>query len=85
MQFLGQFMYSDLLIAQNASVTIPKLSVNREVHCCLWENEPSSDSIHIVEEYNWVVLEQNPVQDTLAALLVHSQSCTMKSTVDGNK
>ena len=33
-------------------------------------------------ECSSVVLEQNSEQDTLAALLVHSQSCRMKSTAD---
>ena len=51
---------------------IPKLSVKREVHCYLWENEPSSNSVDIVREYSSVGSEENPVQDTLAALLVHS-------------
>ena len=33
-------------------------------------------------EYSSGALEENPVQDILVALLVHSQSCRMKSTVD---
>ena len=33
-------------------------------------------------ECSSVALEQNPVQDTLATLLVDSQSCRMKSTVN---
>ena len=54
----------------------------RSRQCSLLENEPSSDSVQIVGECSSVALEQNPVQDTLAALPVHSQSCTMKSTVE---
>ena len=76
MQFIGQFLKSDsgscLLSPRNPSVMIPKLSVKREVHCYLWENEPSSNSVDIVREYSSVGSEENPVQDTLAALLVHS-------------
>ncbi len=45
-QFLGQFTQSDsessLLTARNASVMIPKFSVNRVVYCSLWKNKPSS-------------------------------------------
>ena len=78
MQFFGQCMYSDsgssLRSARIASVTIPKLSVNRQVNSSLWESESSSDSVDIVGEYSWVVLEQNPVQYTLPASLVHRQS-----------
>ena len=33
-------------------------------------------------ECSSVALEQNPVQDTSAALLFHSQSCGMKSAVE---
>ncbi|WP_419617610.1 hypothetical protein, partial [Thiolapillus sp.] len=35
---------------------------------------------HIVGVCGFVAFEQNPVQGTLAALLVHSQSCRIKST-----
>ena len=88
MQFFGQFMYSNygssFLNARNASFRIPKLSVNSEVHCSVWENKPPLDSVHNVGECTSVALEQNPVQDTLAALLAHSQSCRMKSTVELN-
>ena len=88
MQFLCQCVYSDsgssLLSARNASVRIPKLSVNSEVHCSVCENKPLSDSVHNVGECTSVALEQNPVQDTLAALLAHSQSCRMKSLVKLN-
>ena len=54
--------------------------------CCQWtaeytahygKNKPTSDSVHVVGECSSVVLEQNSEQDTLAALLVHSQSCGM--------
>ena len=87
-QFFGDFMNSDpgssLLSARNASVTIPKLSVNQEVHCSLWENEPGSNSVHIVVVCSSVALEENLVNGTLAALLAHSQSCRMKSTVELN-
>ena len=55
----------------------PNLLVNR----FLWENEPGFNSVHIVGVCSSVALELNSVQDTLAALLVHSQSCKTKSTV----
>ena len=58
--------------------------VNHQVHCSLWENEPGSNSVHNVGVCSSAALEQNPVQDTLAASLVHSQSCRMKSTVEMN-
>ena len=61
-----------MLSAGNGSGMIPKLSVNRGLHCSLRENEPSFDSAHIVGECSSVALEQNRVQDTLSALLVHS-------------
>jgi len=64
------------MTARNASVMM-SMSVNRT----LWE-EKTSDSVHIVGECSSVVSEQNSVQDTLAALLVHSQFCRMKSTAD---
>jgi len=70
------------MTARNASVMMSMLSVNRGVHCTLWEEKPTSDSVHIVGECSSVVSEQNSVQDTLAALLVHSQFCRMKSTAD---
>ncbi len=38
--------------------------------------------MNLVGECSSVAFEQNPVQGTLAALLVHSQSCRMKSTID---
>ena len=44
-------------------VMIPKLSVNRAVHCFLLEKDPSSDSVHIMAECSSGALEQNPVQD----------------------
>ena len=44
--------------------------------------KPSSDSVHIVGESSSVAFEQNPMEDTLAALLVHNQHCRMKWTVD---
>ena len=60
---------------------IAKFSVNRDVHFSLGENEPGLE-VHIVGECSSVAFEQNPMQGTLAALLVHSQSCRMKSTID---
>ncbi|WP_293682109.1 hypothetical protein, partial [Thiolapillus sp.] len=69
---------SSKMTARNASVMMSMLSVNRT----LWEEKPTSDSVHIVGECSSVVSEQNSVQDTLAALLVHSQFCRMKSTAD---
>ena len=63
-------------------VMIPKLSVIRAVHCSLWENEPGSNSVHIVVVCSSVALEENLVNGTLAALLAHSQSCRMKSIVE---
>ena len=41
-----------------------------------------SNTVHIEGACTSVALEQNRVQDTLAALLVHSQSCRMKSRVE---
>ena len=61
---------------------IPKLSVNSEVHCSVWENKPPLDSFHTVGECTSVVLEQNSVLDSLAALLAHSQFCGMKISVE---
>jgi len=55
---------------------IPKFSVNRVVYCSLWKNKPSSHWLHIGGECSSVAFEENPVQNTLAALHVHSQSCT---------
>ena len=63
--------------AQNTSVMIPNLSVNREVQFSYQKNQPGSNSVHITGECSSVALEENPVQDTLAALIVHSQSSTM--------
>ena len=63
-----------MLSAGNGSGMIPKLSVNRGLHCSLRENEPSFDSAHIVGECSSVALEQNRVQDALASLHVHSLS-----------
>ena len=60
---------------------IPKFSVNLDVHFSLGENEPRLEVL-IVGECSSVAFEQNPVQDTLAAFLVHSQSCRLKSTVE---
>ena len=65
-------------------VMIPKLSMIRAVHCSLLKKDPTSDSVHIMEECSSGPSEENPVQDTLAALLAHSQSCRMKSTVELN-
>ena len=58
--------------------------MNSEVQLTLWENEPGSNSVHILGARSSVALEENPVQETLAALLVHSQSCRMKSLVKLN-
>ena len=86
MQFLGHFMESDsgssVLSAGNGSGMIPKLSVNRGVHCSLRGKEPSSDSCHIVGKCRSVSLEQKRVQDNLAALLLHSQSLRMRTTLE---
>ena len=71
-----------MLSAGNGSGMIPRLSVIRGVHCSLRKNETSSDSGLIVGECSSIALEPNAVQDTLAALLVHSQFCRMKSTAD---
>ena len=60
----------------------PEVLVNRDVHCPWWENKPSLNSVHIVGECSSVAFEQNPVQDTLAALFVQSHACRMKSTFD---
>ena len=78
--FSGSIMPS----ARNTSVMIPNLSVIREVQFSLRENQPGSNSVHIVGKCSSDALEQNPVQDTLAALLVHSQSCRMKRWVKYN-
>ena len=86
MQFFGQFMYSNygssFLNARNASFRIPKLSLNSKVHCSVWENKPPLHSVHNVGECTSVVLEQNSVLDSLAALLAHSQFCGMKISVE---
>ena len=71
-------------LCRNTSVMIPNLSVNREVQFSLRENQPGSNSVHIVGKCSSDALEQNPVQDTLAALLVHSQSCRMTRWVKYN-
>ena len=63
---------------------IPNLLVNRQVQFSLRENQPGWNSLHIRVARSSVALEQNSVQDTLAALLVHSQSCRMKSKVELN-
>ena len=78
--FSGSIMPS----ARNTSVMIPNLSVIREVQFSLRENQPGSNSVHIVGECSSDALEQNPVQDNLGALLVHSQSCRMKRRVKFN-
>ena len=57
-------------LARNASVMIPKFSVNFGVDCTLCENKLTSDSVHIAGKCNSIVLEQNLVQGTLTALLV---------------
>ena len=67
--------------AQNTSVMIPNLSVNREVQFSLRKNQPGSNSVHIMGACSSVALEENPVQDTLAALIVHSQTSTMERRV----
>ena len=54
--------------------------MNRAVHCSLLEKDTSSDSVHIMAECSSGALEENPVQDNLAALIC--QSFRMKSTVD---
>ena len=47
--FNGSFLVSDpgssLLSARNASGEIPKLFVNRQVNCSLWESEPNIEWI----------------------------------------
>ena len=48
--------------------------MNLKVKFSLQENQPGSNSVHVVGACSSVVLEQNPVQDSLAALLLHSQS-----------
>ena len=67
-----------MLSAGNGSGMIPKLSVNRGVHCSLREIEPSSDFVGICSS---VALEQNLVRDTLAALHVQSRTWRIKSTL----
>ena len=47
-----------MLSAGNGSGMIPKLSVNRGVHCSLRGKEPSSDSGHIVQECSSVAVEE---------------------------
>ena len=88
MHCFGHVRYSDsgssLLSARNTSVMIPNLSVNCEVQFSVRENQPGSNFVHIMVACSSVALEQNRVQDTLSALLVHSQSCRMKSTVEVN-
>ena len=75
-----------MLNVGNSFGMFPKLAMNRGVHCCLRETESCSDPVHILGECSWIALQQNAVQDTLAALFVHSQSCKMKSTVEhGNE
>ena len=82
-QFPGHFMYIDfglsVLSAGNGSGMIPKLAVNRGVHCSLQEIESSSD---FVGKCRSIALEQNLVRDTLAALHVHSRTWRIKSTLD---
>ena len=63
--------------------------MNLKVKFSLQENQPGSNSVHIVGALDClglgsVVLEQNPVQDSLAALLLHSQSCRIKMRVKFN-
>ena len=67
--------------ARNTSVMIPNLSVNREVQFSLRKNLAGSNSVHIMGACSSVALEQNPVQDILAALIVHRQSCRMERRV----
>ena len=76
---------SSLPSARNAYVKITKLFVKREVNSFMDESEISSKSIFLVGECSWDVLEQNPVQDTSAALLVQSQSSRMNNKIERNK
>ena len=55
---------SSSVSGSNGSVMVLKLSMNSALHCTLWENKPTSDSVHIVGECSSVVPEQNSVQDT---------------------
>ena len=72
------FLYERTLQREgNASVIIPNFSVNRHVHCSLWKNKASSDSVHILGECSSITFGQYPVQNTLVALHVHRQSCRM--------
>ena len=71
-----------VLSAGNGSGIITMMSVNRGLHCSLRENEPTFDSAHIVAKCSSVASVQNQVQDSLAALHVHSQSWRTQSTFD---
>ena len=63
---------------------IPNLLVNREVQFSLRGNQPGLNSVHIVGECSSDALEENPVQYSLGALIVHSQSCRMKMRIKFN-
>ena len=64
---------------------IRNLLVNRLQQFSLLENQPGSNSVHILWGCSSVALEQNEVQSTLATLLVHSQSGRMKRRVKLNR
>ena len=80
--FWSTYCGSSLLNARNASFRIAKLSVNSEVHCSVCENKPPLDSVHNVGECTLVVLEQNSVLQSLAALLAQSQFSRMNCSVE---
>ena len=60
-----------MLSAENVFSMIPKMFVQSGLHCSLRENKRGLDSARSIGECSSVGLEQNRVQDTLAALHVH--------------
>ena len=68
MHFFGQVTQSHsgsiLPSARNTSGMIPNQSMNLKVNFSLQENQPGSNSVHIVGAGSSVVFEQNPAQDS---------------------
>ena len=50
---------SSLVSARSGSVVVPKMSMNRELRCTLWENEPTSDAVDGLGECSSVALNHN--------------------------
>ena len=71
MQLLRQRIQSDsessVVSARNDSVMAPKLSMNCEMHCTLWENEPTSDAVDSLGECSWFkhdFIQKKDIHDT---------------------